>query len=137
MPQLRDLCMRGCILADDVGFGKTKQLLLVAFLHIIMNEEYDSNGHRIYRPMLLVVPSTLIDTWIKEIRASWKGLFRLVVSYEDHDYKDVLIRDERNTGQCTSTSGADLEIVAKLTEVCSRHTASRRVKPGARASELQ
>jgi hypothetical protein len=88
--QLRDLCMSGCILADDVGFGKTKQLLLAAFLHIVMSEETDSQGNRIYRPILLVVPSTLIDSWIKEIRAHWQGLFRLVVSYEDHDYKEVL-----------------------------------------------
>lgn len=88
--QLRDLCLRGCILADDVGFGKTKQLLLAAFLHMVMSEETDGEGNIIHRPTLLVVPSTLIDSWIKEIRGFWEGLFRLVVSYEDHDYKDVL-----------------------------------------------
>jgi hypothetical protein len=55
-----------------------------------MNEEFDSNGDRIYRPRLLVAPSTSIDSWIEESRVSWKGLIRLVVLYEDHDHKEVL-----------------------------------------------
>lgn len=43
--KLHDLCMSGCILADDVGSGKTKQVLLVGFLHIVINQDTDSNGN--------------------------------------------------------------------------------------------
>jgi hypothetical protein len=79
--RLHDLLVHGVVLADDVGFGKTKQLLLIGYLHMLLG---DKN-----LPTLLVAPSTLVHGWIKEIRAHWK-CFQLVVSFEDHDWKKEL-----------------------------------------------
>ncbi|KAH0264376.1 hypothetical protein KCU91_g12087, partial [Aureobasidium melanogenum] len=78
--KLHDLLIHGAVLGDDVGFGKTKQLLLIGHLHTLLSKDSE------HRPTLLVVPSTLVHGWIKEIRNHWK-CFRLVVSFEDHDWK--------------------------------------------------
>lgn len=34
---LKDLCLHRCILADEVGFRKTKQALLVAFIYTLLS----------------------------------------------------------------------------------------------------
>lgn len=36
---LEDVKVHGCIMADEVGFGKTKQLLLAAYLHTLLYPE--------------------------------------------------------------------------------------------------
>jgi SNF2 family DNA or RNA helicase len=36
---LEDVTVHGCIMADEVGFGKTKQLLLAAYLHTLLYPE--------------------------------------------------------------------------------------------------
>lgn len=38
---LRDLMVHGCLLCDDVGFGKTKQGLLIAYLHQLLVQVVD------------------------------------------------------------------------------------------------
>ncbi|KAH0288518.1 hypothetical protein KCU62_g5009, partial [Aureobasidium sp. EXF-3399] len=88
---LRDLMVHGCLLCDDVGFGKTKQGLLVACLNQLLSHDTnpDYPEEVLHRPSLLVVPSSLIHPWIVEIREHWK-CFELVVSFDDHNFKKQL-----------------------------------------------
>ncbi|PGH03058.1 hypothetical protein AJ80_08753 [Polytolypa hystricis UAMH7299] len=79
--RLNDLCIHGCVLADETGLAKTKQALLAALLCTFFEDDF--------RPKLLVVPATLINQWLREIRHHWPW-FTAVVSYEDHDFKEVM-----------------------------------------------
>jgi SNF2 family DNA or RNA helicase len=88
---LEDLLLHGCILADEVGFGKTKQALLVALVHTFLYD-IDSKDHAskpVFLPNLLTVPPTLINQWLVEIRTQWPT-FKPVISYSDHEFKDAL-----------------------------------------------
>lgn len=87
--KLNDLATHGVILSDEVGLGKTVQGLAVACLHAYLSDTTDGDGNPTYLPMLLVVPPTLVNQWLAELRAYWPG-FRVVVSYEDHDFKDIM-----------------------------------------------
>lgn len=89
--QLNSLKIHGAIMADDVGFGKTIQLLLAAFLHTLLTDEY-SDGKVLYRPMLLVTPPSLINQWLAEIRDHWP-YFAPIISYEDHNFKEAMSLD--------------------------------------------
>lgn len=80
--QLRDICIHGALLADETGFGKTKQALLAAVLHTFLYTEFDDDGEQCYRPILIVLPPTLIRQWAVEIFNEWP-LFRVFLSYED------------------------------------------------------
>jgi SNF2 family DNA or RNA helicase len=82
---LEDVKVHGAIMADEVGFGKTKQLLLAAYLHTLLYPQQEA----VYKPILLVVPPTLINQWLEEIRDHWP-CFTPVVSYEDHDFKEEM-----------------------------------------------
>lgn len=83
--------IHGAILADEVGLGKTQQSLLVAILHRFLNDTQraDDDSKVLYKPILLVVPPTLINQWLQELRSCWPGL-RVIISYEGHDFKDVM-----------------------------------------------
>jgi hypothetical protein len=61
--QLRDLLVHGCIMSDEVGFGKPKQLLLSEYLHSLLIAQPDLKHGRIvlFKPMLLLVSPTLIN----------------------------------------------------------------------------
>ena len=53
-------------MADDVGMGKTKQLLLTAYFHTILADETVGDSQNIkvlYRPSLLVVPPASYGGW--------------------------------------------------------------------------
>ncbi|XHG09858.1 hypothetical protein AWENTII_012895 [Aspergillus wentii] len=84
--ELQDLCIHGALLADETGFGKTKQALLGALLHTILYVESDEQGKRCHKPMLLVVPPTLISQWLAEIRLNWP-CFTPLLSYEDAAFR--------------------------------------------------
>lgn len=86
--ELKDVKIHGCIMADEVGFGKTKQVLLAAYLHTILSKE-EEDGELLFRPILLVVPPTLINQWLEELRSHWP-CFRSVISYEDHEFKQEM-----------------------------------------------
>ena len=83
---LNDLLVHGCILADDVGFGKTIMCLLVAFFHTFLYDEVDERGEELFKPIYLVVPASVVTQWLVEIRNHWP-YFTAVVSYEDHGLK--------------------------------------------------
>lgn len=84
--KLRDLRIGGAILGDETGFGKTKQLLLATLIHTMLYEEYDDAGSRCYRPILLVIPPTLIRQWWMEIQTDWP-YFRPLLSYEESAFR--------------------------------------------------
>jgi hypothetical protein len=86
---LTDVCVNGAILADETGFGKTKQCLLAATIHALLFAEKDPQGRQCYRPILLVCPPTLIRQWVAEIYYHWPFL-RCVLSYEDNSLKNSL-----------------------------------------------
>jgi SNF2 family DNA or RNA helicase len=86
--KLRDICIHGCFLADDVGFGKTKQLLLAAFIHSQLANEA-SGSEILYKPILLIVPPALVNQWLKELRDHWP-YFDIIISYEDHEFKEAM-----------------------------------------------
>lgn len=88
---LQDLMVHGCLLCDDVGFGKTKQGLLVAYINQLLSHDAnpDHPEEVLHRPGLLVVPSSLVHPWLVEIRENWK-CFDLVVSFDDHNFKKQL-----------------------------------------------
>jgi hypothetical protein len=72
--------MPGVLLADDMGLGKTFEVL--AFLHWLRAAE---RGHG--RPVLLVAPKKLLDTWRNEVtlRLGAGGLgARAVLAYDEH-----------------------------------------------------
>lgn len=93
---------------DDTGFGKTKQLLLVAYLHVVPDP-------RVLCKPALIVPS-LINQWVIETRAYWP-FFDLVISFEDHNFK-------LDTGEKTLSYTA-LEEYPLLDDVpCLRDTSS-------------
>ncbi|RDW62917.1 uncharacterized protein DSM5745_10028 [Aspergillus mulundensis] len=79
---LNSVCLHGAILADETGFGKTKQSLLAAVLHTFLYNERDRRGNKCHRPILLTVPPTLISQWLAEIRTHWPWFFP-ILSYED------------------------------------------------------
>jgi hypothetical protein len=89
--RLRDLTLHGCILADEVGFGKTKESLLVALIHSMVYAEKSKETipKDLHRPILLLVPPTLIGQWLKEIQTFWR-CFRPVVSYSDCEMKNEM-----------------------------------------------
>jgi SNF2 family DNA or RNA helicase len=88
---LQHLLVHGCILADEVGLGKTKQSLLAALLHILLYDitDKDDNSKVLYMPMLLLVPPTLINQWLHEIREYWP-CFKAHISYSDHMFKESM-----------------------------------------------
>ena len=75
---LHDLGFGAC-LADDMGLGKTLQVLSL----IQSRKELDQSR---YGPSLLIVPASLIDNWLTEIRSFTPGLQALVVHPQ---YMDV------------------------------------------------
>ncbi|KAI9376377.1 hypothetical protein BJX61DRAFT_538909 [Aspergillus egyptiacus] len=79
---LKDICINGAMLADETGFGKTKQALLAAVLHTFFYTERDKSGNECHRPVLLVIPPTLIRQWLVEILNYWPYLIP-ILSYED------------------------------------------------------
>jgi SNF2 family DNA or RNA helicase len=83
---LNDLLVHGCILADDVGFGKTIMCLLTAFFHTFLYDEIDERGEELFKPIYLVAPASVVTQWLVEIRNHWP-FFTAVVSYEDHGLK--------------------------------------------------
>lgn len=88
---LQDVLLHGAILANDTGFGKTKQSLLVACMHTIL---YDAPrpgeaSKQDYKPTLLVAPLTLINQWLLEMRDCWPSL-QVVVSFSQHDYRESM-----------------------------------------------
>lgn len=54
----------GCILADDMGLGKTLQAISLML--------YMKEHHMLERPMLVVVPKGLLNSWLKELK-QWAG----------------------------------------------------------------
>jgi hypothetical protein len=50
----------------------------------------DDSTNVLYMPMLLVVPPTLINQWLHEIREHWPR-FKAIISYSDHAYKDTIL----------------------------------------------
>lgn len=75
---LHDLGFGAC-LADDMGLGKTIQIL-----SLIQSRKEMADGG--YGPSLLIVPASLIDNWLTEIRQFTPGLQTLVVHPQ---YADV------------------------------------------------
>jgi len=61
--QLNNLLLYGAILTDNIGLEKTKQALLVEYLHTLLyNTKAKDNPSKLqHQPILLVVPSTLIN----------------------------------------------------------------------------
>ena len=88
---LQHLPVHGCILADEVGLGKTKQSLLVTLLHILLYDivDKDDSSKILYMPSLLLVPPTLINQWLQEIREFWP-CFKAIISYSDHIFKETM-----------------------------------------------
>ncbi|KAJ5574154.1 SNF2-like protein [Penicillium hispanicum] len=78
--RLEDLRIHGAILADETGFGKTKQCLLAALLYAVIAIEPEC------RPTLLLVPPGLISQWLDEIKEFWP-FFTQVLSHGDPDLK--------------------------------------------------
>jgi len=93
--QLNDLLLHGAILADDVGLGKTKQALLVGYLHTLLYDARakDDPSKLQHQPILLVVPSTLINQWLAELRECWP-CYTIMVSYSDYAYKSVMTMND-------------------------------------------
>ena len=54
----------GSILADDMGLGKTLQAISLML--------YMKQQNMLQRPMLVVVPKGLLNTWLKELER-WAG----------------------------------------------------------------
>ena len=59
---------QNCILADEMGFGKTIQS--ITFLHEIV--EYGING-----PFLVVIPLSALGNWQREFEA-WTDMIAIV-----------------------------------------------------------
>jgi lantibiotic modifying enzyme len=43
----------------------------------------------LYMPILLLVPLTLINSWLHEIREYWLG-FKAIISYSDYVFKETM-----------------------------------------------
>ena len=73
----------GGVLADDMGLGKTVQTLaLLARLHL---------EQRVERPSLLIVPTSLVGTWVREAARFAPGLKMLVLhGSERHERFDLV-----------------------------------------------
>ncbi|MBN2103391.1 DEAD/DEAH box helicase [bacterium] len=70
----------GSLLADDMGLGKTIQVL-TALLHV------KNQGLLNDRKALIVVPTTLITNWVKEIRMFTPGLSPFVYHGQKRQFK--------------------------------------------------
>lgn len=70
--------LHSAILADGTGMGKTITALLVALFHSLLT----TSG----KPTLLLVPASLINQTIEELKSGWSYL-RVAISYKDHANK--------------------------------------------------
>lgn len=75
--ELKSTRYHGAILADETGFGKNKETLLSLLLYCVMAEPT--------KPNVLLVPGTLIDSWLKEL-LSWP-FFKTILSYEEKSFQ--------------------------------------------------
>lgn len=83
---LHDLGFGAC-LADDMGLGKTLQVL-----SLLQSRKEKTAGKKkagSYGPSLLIVPASLIDNWLAEIRRFTPGLHALVVHPQYTDIRDA------------------------------------------------
>jgi len=109
--KLSDSMLHSCIIADDVDFGKSKQALLAVYLFTLLTDELSLQLHIatgllneqhpgvpeatgqtqssspaakfVHRPLLLMVPPSLINQWI------------LIRRYGPCDYTEYLDRIRR------------------------------------------
>lgn len=75
--------VRGCILADAMGLGKTRQAVCTLFL---MAERRSTmtprEAMKLYgpnKPTLILTPSQLISTWVEELNAFLPGTFEIIM----------------------------------------------------------
>lgn len=85
--ELNDLQTHDCIIADEMGFGKTCQSLLAAFLHSVLYDVRNTDDKVLYGPILIITPATVIVQWLREIRNDWP-YFQCLISYDDHEMRD-------------------------------------------------
>ncbi|XP_044538517.1 DNA excision repair protein ERCC-6-like [Gracilinanus agilis] len=86
---------KGGILADDMGLGKTVQI--IAFLSAMFDAEF-------VRHVLLIMPSSLISTWIKEF-AKWTPGMRVATFHGSSKSERTknLTRIQRKNGVAITT----------------------------------
>jgi SNF2 family DNA or RNA helicase len=80
--KFEESCVGGGLLADDVGLGKTIQLVGLLLLRSNQRREALSRGEQVIeaRPTLIVVPQGLIPQWRDEI-TSYTDRFHVAVYY--------------------------------------------------------
>ncbi len=72
----------GACLADDMGLGKTVQIL-----SLLLSRKEKAGGN--HGPSLLIVPASLIDNWLSEIRRFTPGIQTRVLHPQYTDVKGV------------------------------------------------
>lgn len=69
--------MRGCILADAMGLGKTCQAICALF--VLAERQMNSDGATRNKPSLIVCPADLIHEWHRELEALLPSYFTIHV----------------------------------------------------------
>ncbi len=78
---LKGLAIGGKMIVDQTGLGKSL-LLLALYFYGRGHEEYDSEKKRVYKIILLVVPSAVLKQWADELLHYFPDM-ALMISYDE------------------------------------------------------
>ncbi len=104
--------MRGGLLADDMGTGKTLLMLTLVAMDKVCGYSFDRNAPRaaFLSPTLIVCPATIVDTWRQETEAHF-----------GHEYMRPLVLSSATRSnwqqeiKCSEIRDADVVIISYTT----------------------
>ncbi|HEY5587148.1 MAG TPA: DEAD/DEAH box helicase [Ruminiclostridium sp.] len=89
----------GGILADDMGLGKTLQVIA-----LILSEKLEKANDDMYKPSIVVAPTSLVYNWMEEVHKFTSQLSIIVVSGSPTD-RTLQLQEAKNADLIITTYG--------------------------------